>query len=686
MKNYQLIVTTILCLFVQVFSFGQESRRLDSLLKILPETKSDTARVDVLNAIASSYRNSDMEKVEEYGQEAILLAEKINYSRGRVAGYFNIGNMHYIMGDFTSTLDYYLKALEVQEEQGDQKGVANALMGIGNVHAILNNHNEAIKYQEQSLQIRLELEDSMGMAGSYNNLGSIYEGMGEFEKALEYNQKSLAIKEKLNYWKGMSSSYGNIGTIYYELGKYDLAVEYQLKALEIRQELNNKKGMVMSYTDLGKIYMVRNQHKKAYESQLKSLELSKEVQYKEGEMGALLALSNTCDKLGKYKESLQYFKYYSQIKDSVFTIEKSKEIANLESTYLVEQRQAEIELLDQQNTIQNKEIQLLEQEQKLAKLEADEANRSSERKSIFLWSTLIVIGLLLAVVVISILNIKIRKQNNELLLKKNEEINLQKLEVDQKNKEITDSIVYAKRIQGAILPSTQEIDGLLNDYFVVYKPKDIVAGDFYWVENLGDKLLIAVADCTGHGVPGALVSVVCHNALNRAVREFELKQPGPILDKVSELVIDTFDKSTEDIKDGMDIALCSVDFKQKKLEYAGANNPVWIGRNVGGDTEILKYKPDKQPVGKFYDPSNFTNHTIELNSGDVLYLFTDGYVDQFGGPRKKKMKHKPFEQLLQSIAQKDTLHQKVRLEDAFYAWKGDMEQIDDVCVMGVKIS
>lgn len=284
-------------------------------------------------------------------------------------------------------------------------------------------------------------------------------------------------------------------------------------------------------------------------------------------------------------------------------------------------------------------------------------------------------------------NKRIRKANAE-LSQKNVEIKKQrdladeqKLLIEEKNNEILDSIVYAKRIQSAILPPTKMVKEYLYESFVLYKPKDIVAGDFYWMNPTEDAVLFAAADCTGHGVPGAMVSVVCNNGLNRSVREYGLYDPGKILDKTREIVISEFEKSEEEVKDGMDVALCSLNGKQ--LKFAGAHNPLWIIRK--GTEEIEEIKANKQPIGKYDNLESYTTHTIKLNEGDSFYIFSDGYADQFGGERGKKFKSKRFKELLISIKDKPMEEQRSLLDDAFEEWKGNLEQLDDVCVIGVKV-
>ncbi len=274
--------------------------------------------------------------------------------------------------------------------------------------------------------------------------------------------------------------------------------------------------------------------------------------------------------------------------------------------------------------------------------------------------------------------------------KQKEEAEHQKEIVEEKQKEIKDSITYAKRIQDAILPSDELIQHHLPNSFVMYRPKDIVAGDFYWLEPLSDdEVVFAAADCTGHGVPGAMVSVVCNNALNRTVREFGISEPGKLLDKTRDLVIEQFEQSAnlsldsegQTIKDGMDIAVCKLNKKSQVLHYSGANNPLWIIR----DNELIETKGDKQPVGKFEPSNKFTNHEIEMNSGDLVYIFSDGYADQFGGEKGKKFKSSSLKKLLISIHQLPLSEQLAALETNFDQWKGTFEQLDDVCVIGFKI-
>ena len=260
-----------------------------------------------------------------------------------------------------------------------------------------------------------------------------------------------------------------------------------------------------------------------------------------------------------------------------------------------------------------------------------------------------------------------------------ERLKLSLNEIEEKNKEITDSINYAKRIQDAIFPSFDFIKKNIPNSFIYYQPKDIVAGDFYWAEKIGDIFLIAAADCTGHGVPGALVSVVCCNALNRSVNEFKLTDPGLILDKTRELVIESFSKNGENINDGMDISLVSI--MGNKIKWAGANNPLWYFQ----DNELKELKANKQSIGKTDQSKPFTTHILDLNINDSLYLFTDGLADQFGGIKGKKFKYKQIEELLISSNKLELSNQYQILNSALMNWKGNLEQVDDICVIGIRL-
>ena len=276
----------------------------------------------------------------------------------------------------------------------------------------------------------------------------------------------------------------------------------------------------------------------------------------------------------------------------------------------------------------------------------------------------------------------------------------QMIEQLRKHSEIAKSIEYAKNLQESILPSSNILNENLPCHFCLYKPKDLVSGDFYWTEKIGDVVLFAAADSTGHGVPGAMVSIICVNALNQAVKETLSLKPGEILTRTRELVIESFQHQNREVKDGMDISLCALNNKTNELQWAGAYNPLWVvsKQELSGSDSFFQIKgankkervlneinPDRQPIGMSTSLKPFTNRKIQLNKGDVIYIFTDGYADQFGGENGKKFKKSALRKLFLTISSKPLEAQRIQMDEAFESWRGECEQVDDVCVIGLKL-
>jgi serine phosphatase RsbU (regulator of sigma subunit)/DNA-binding NarL/FixJ family response regulator len=257
-------------------------------------------------------------------------------------------------------------------------------------------------------------------------------------------------------------------------------------------------------------------------------------------------------------------------------------------------------------------------------------------------------------------------------------------DLEQINKEITDSIKYAKHLQNAILPTHDYIEKLFPNHFIFYKPKDIVSGDFYWFEEFNDKIIFSAVDCTGHGVPGAFMSIVGYNLLNLIVNIYGITKPNLILEALNKGVKNKLSQTLDDysVQDGMDIAICSYDVKTSILEFAGAYNGIWLIR----DNQIEEIKANKHAIGLFIDNQsiNFTNHEVKIQKGDIVYLYTDGYADQFGGPRYKKFKYKQLKEIIYSNRNKEMLEQRNALQNELQAWQGDFEQTDDILIMGIK--
>ena len=391
----------------------------------------------------------------------------------------------------------------------------------------------------------------------------------------------------------------------------------------------------------------------------KAFNLSTRIGAKEEIKTSSLELAKIKAADGRFDSAFYYQNIFIEINEQIRTEHTQKKMAEME---------AKVE-----NEKKEREILLLEQERNFEK---------SRSWIVFIASVLIIIIILIAGSIVYKRYLE-KKRANQLLEEKNEQITFQNKVIEQKSHDILDSIMYARRIQRAILPPDDYIKNYLDQYFIVYLPKDIVAGDFYWLESKNDLILFAAADCTGHGVPGAMVSVICNNGLNRSVREFGITDPSKILEKTRDIVIEGFEKSKEGVKDGMDISLLMVDELNQKVQWSGSNTPLWL--IPAKSEELNEIKGDKQPIGQHINYTNYTSHSIKYQKGTLLVLFSDGYSDQFGGEAGKKFKSPNFKKLI--LAQKDRTIEELGdgIRQNFVDWKGELEQVDDVCVLLIRI-
>jgi len=614
----------------------------------------------------SFYIRGDYAEAIDYYTKSLKTFEQLGNKRGIAICLNNIGAYYFIQGNYVKTIDYYTKSLKIYEELGDKQGIAISLQNIGIIYNNQDDYIKSIDFLARSLKIYEELGDKQGIAYSLNNIGAIYILQGDLAKAMDYQSRSLKIYEELENKDGIAASLSNIGSIYYDQGNYAKAMEHQSKSLKISEEIGAIKGIAVCLNNIGDIYYMQGKYSEAFEKSTKALSIAEEI----GEVQTINDASENLwqinKKLGKHRQALEMHELYIQMRDSVLSIENKTATIHLQFKYEYEkQAAADSVVAAEADKVKNAQLAAEKAENKQHILEADQ----QKQQKYFLYGIL-ALALLFGGFIFN----RFRATNKQKNL-----IETQHIKLNETHREITDSINYAKRIQSAILPPIKVVKEYLKESFILYKPKDIVAGDFYWMEQKNGKVLFAAADCTGHGVPGAMVSVICNNGLNRSVREHGLTVPGEILDRTREIVVQEFKKSAEDVKDGMDIALCSIE--GMKLQYAGAHNPLWIIRNG----EVIETKANKQPIGQFDNPKPYTTHSFDLEKGDAIYMFSDGYVDQFGGERGKKFKAKAFRELLLSIQDKTMEEQKITIDKTFETWKGDLEQIDDVCVIGVRV-
>ena len=719
----------ILFISFLVYCSSGASIQEDSLNNLLNKAKDDSVRINLLIDLFEYNKSIDFQLAEKYGLQALSIAQSSEDKKSEGNVLNKLGLLYTKYYQYDKGILSYLKASAVYEAMKDEEMIGVVYNNIGLNYGYRQEYGIELKYHYKALDLFNKIQDKSRQAMSYINIGKVYARIDDLDKALGYFEKARKMYDQLGDKRRLSICQNNIASIYAYQGKYLQAYENYRKALRLYRQLENRRGISMvlynmttpmlklkmfdstqivldqamemlktdkdtaglaiCHNNLGMLQVELGAFDTAEKYFLLAYTEAEKTNQKELLLECNIQLSEVYQAKGDYKSALNYFKKFSLTNDSLRKneIEKVKEA---EKDYLDEKSRQEVKLLNKEKEIEK-----------------------SQKKFTFTLGAFL-ISILFVVIYSLFRKYRNKKKSNQILAEKN-------ILIEEKNKEITDSITYAKRIQNAILPNTNLLKTTLKDSFVLYIPKDIVAGDFYWLEyphalqmseedttlQHRDVVYFAVADCTGHGVPGAMVSVICHNALNRSVKEYGLTVPGEILDKTREIVVSEFEKSEEEVNDGMDIALCSMALKshlEEKsigvLKYAGANNPLWIitssidGReeldkthlkSTHGGKYLVEIKADKQPVGKYLETKPFTTHSIELQSGDIIYIFSDGYADQFGGEKGKKFKSRTFKELLLEICEKPMAEQKEIIHNTFRNWKGSFEQVDDICIIGVKV-
>lgn len=537
-----------------------------------------------------------------------------------------------------------------------KKGIADSHKILGYCFWRFSDFTESLSHSLVAIELFKELKDKKGEADTMNNIGAVYMFQKEHEKRLECNLKCLELREQINDVDGVSSSQNNIGETYMEMGNLPKAIEWFQKCLQnphssvqtkswawfnlgkVEQQQNrweeSEKYFLLSlenslsvnyevlatdvYLSLGSFYQKKKEFAKAEEFLMNGLILAKRIGAREEIKNAYFILSNLKDEEGNTAEALEFFKKYHIAHVEIFNESNLQKIRDIEFQY---------------------EIDKISKEAEIERLKTVELKKANER---------------------------IEKQSQIM---------------HERNREITDSILYAAKIQQAILQEEEYVSKHLPEHFVLFKPKDIVSGDFYWMNEIGDDLFVSVADCTGHGVPGAFLTLLGTTFLNEITRQNHEIQPAEILEELRKRFIYELSPDGES-RDGMDISLIKINLKTNEAVWAGANNPVWI-INKNGEEKIIE--ADKQSIGYAELLEPFTNHPIQLNKADMIYLFSDGYADQFGGRLGKKFRKSNLLNLIKSIHHLEMNEQKEKLNSNFEEWKGKLDQIDDVCLIGMRI-
>ncbi len=703
------------------------------------------------------------------GIPGLLEAAKINNELGKFAKEGDcqivLANMYYFSGNYPDALTFYRKSLDSYQKENSKSGMAGSYVGLGNFYQSRNDLDKAIEMFSKSIALYEESEtpNNIGLSSANIGLGNVFYDRKDYEKALQHYLKAVEYSSKVED-ADKSVALMNISNIYTSRNDEENALKYLEMAIAESEKMGNQHRLGSAYSSRGFFYNRKKEYQKAFEDCTKALDIETKLDLKPEMMDCYRCLYHATYNLGNYKDAVSHYSNYIATRDSINNEKRNTEINKRELAYEYEMKQAALKMEEQkkqfalqeelkrkqmvyemererasiQSRAEKRELEMKEEykrkqlsveyekkrqsakisrekeEMKLKHSIAEKELRNKEQKKLnnWLFTGLAIFGVFILVI---LKGFRDKQKANKVILKQKEEtehqkevIELKSLQIEEKNREIVDSINYAKRLQEAILPPHKLVKQYLNDSFILYKPRDIVAGDFYWMETIANKLdflLFAVADCTGHGVPGAMVSVVCSGALNRAVKEFHLTEPGPILDKVRELVIETFEKSEAEVKDGMDISLCALNLETLELLWAGANNPLWIleGKKVSSfnysvdnfedipspanwnEVGLAELKPDKQPIGKMENTRPFKTHIVKLQKGDLLYMSTDGYSDQFGGYKGKKFKDANLKKLLLAVAKLPIEKQAKHLDDSFEKWRGNLEQVDDVCIIGIRV-
>ena len=633
--------------------------------------------------LASAFNNignilrikGEIQNALNYYDSSLFLRKELKRYADIAQCYNNIGFIYMDQGFNEKALKEYYNAYHILDSIDHKFGAAYVINNIAYVYKELGENTQAIDNFKKGLSIREELGDKKGVLQSQNNIASIYEVQQKYDSAQILYESSLDIAKEIGDLSSIAYTYNSIGNLYFKKGIYGVAYENFQKAQNYFEQHNDKKGLSHIYSDLAKINMEKKQFSNSEKYALKSYRIASSLEYKSEISDAALLLSEIYEKLNNHKLSLKYYKVYKANQDSIFNEKSRKASLKTQIEFEFDKKALEMKKEHEKETIIS--------DKKIA------VEKEKQKRQFTILIVVIIASILVFILLIVIYKrLRLTKQQKLIIEEQKEEVEAQRDEIEsQKNmvedahQEIKDSIIYAKRIQNAILPTDDLIKKSLPESFVLYLPKDVVAGDFYWLQQINDIVLFAAADCTGHGVPGAMVSVVCNNAINRAVREFNLTEPAKILDKTREIVLDELSKSNQHVKDGMDIALCSLN--GNFMQFSGAYNPLWIIRN----NQILETKADKQPIGKFERAKPFTNHNLELEKGDIIYIFSDGYVDQFGGEKDKKFGSKQFKEILISIHQKPMNEQKEILTSTLQSWikQANSEPLDDVCIFAVRI-
>lgn len=611
-------------------------------------------QIDALNEKAWKLRYTDMDASKNAGEEALKLAEEHQYDRGQAYANLNLAVGHFLRSENRPSLELCSKAMLFFIKHTSEKGYPATLIYTGYIYESIGDYERALEQCQRAYQAAVDIDYKECVGEAQSVLGLIYSRLSDHDRALKAYEEGLRIREELGDKQAVASSLNRIARSYTLKEQYDKALVHYNQSLKIREQMDDRAVIAWTYLGLASTYEAMDALHDARHYYQKILDNPEKKLSDRVKLQAMLGLGRTFYKLNLKEEALQHFVDSLNLADKMeakpLQVEAHNELADyyesvgeFEKTlqHYKKYRSIREEILNDEtrNRLKNQEI-------------AFAVEKTEKEKEIF-----------------QLRNVELKSAYDE---------------IHQKNQHITESINYASRIQAALLPQHENLSKIFRDHFVLFLPRDMVSGDFYWCVEMEKKVVIAAVDCTGHGVPGALMSMLGISFLNEIVVEKKYTSPGEILGILRQEVIKALRQSggEDEQKEGMDMALCAYDFETMILEYAGAYNPLYLIR----EGNLEEYKADRMPISYYHgilEP--FNTISIKLREGDQLYLFSDGFADQVGGPMRKKFKYRSLREFLIQIHQEKMEKQKELLHQKFMDWKGDLEQYDDVVILGIRI-
>ncbi len=660
----------------------------DSLQQVLNTSElSETARVRTMNELAAAYLKQDPRKADSLAALALVHAQQSDALALTAESYLLHSMAQHALGDYTQALQRAWQALELFEQTKERMGIARTHHQIGVIYTYQNSYERAIEYFFKANTLFHALGDERWLADNNHQIGVLYYQQKDPNKALVYYRDALNLRQKMAAWDDMAASLTEMGRIFYDLAQYDKALLYHHRAIKLREARYDHMGIATNFRHLAYLYRQRGDFDSAQYALRRAQHFADSLQNRRERLALYLEAAKLYEQQNRIEEALAAQKAYIALKDTLFDLEKTEQIFRMQTEYQTLRQQEENELLREQN------------EQSTVRL---------KRQSV---AFAIVLSALCFVGILGFLywrNGRRMRRINRVLNRQKQEIELQTNTIELQNREILrksghieSSLNYAKRIQTATLPKIEDLRRVL-DCFVFYKPRDIVSGDFYWYVDLkpkpvyekmteahdakptfkglsNSKIVLAAVDCTGHGVPGAFMSMLGEQMLEKIVVETQVTEPGLVLDMLHRDIRKTLRQEQTNNRDGMDIALCVLDTQAGKLWFAGAKNPIYYIQN----NELHTLKGDKMSIGGRGE-MRYATHEVLIDQPTVFYLFSDGFKDQFGGEQGRKFGPVRFRDLLLSIHKLPMEVQKQRLNDTFMQWmeQAHERQTDDVLVVG----